>query len=283
MTALTSPKGPLPARVYWVRRLMVFSVLFLLVFGTSRLFGGQPGDEAPAAAAVSAEPKQAGEAKKKQEAREERDRAPRPTSPKPSGDPSPSAASPEATPEPTETPKPLPQGECVASDVMVKPVPPSVRTSLKITFGLMLSTKTAEACTWTVSPETVVVQVDSGPRTKPDVIWQSKQCTDAVPTREVVLYREEETVVPVTWSGRRSDRECSRNTSWAKRGWYHVQAAAYGGEPTDVQFELTRLSPVTVTRTVKPKVQPSKKVRPSASTSVKPDGAVEPDQVSSDR
>ena len=298
MTALTSPKGPLPTRVYWLRRLMVFSLLFVLVFGTTRLFGGDSGDDTPAAAVVSAEQKNSREGKEKdadqkdvgskdagrKDAGRKDDDQPRAGTPRPSGDPSASAApTPSATPTPTETPKPQPQGECVASDVVVKPVPPSVRTTLKITFGLMISTKTSEACTWTVSPKTVVLKVDSGPRSKPDVVWQSRQCTDAIPTQDVVLYRDEETVVPVTWSGRRSDSECSRNTSWARRGWYHVQAAAFGGEPTDVQFELTRLSPVTVTRTVKPKVQPSKKERASASASAKPDGAVEPDQVSSDR
>jgi hypothetical protein len=36
-------------------------------------------------------------------------------------------------------------------------------------------------------------------------------------------------------------------------GWYHVTVSALGGEPSDVQFELDTPTPVTVTKTAKPK------------------------------
>jgi hypothetical protein len=60
------------------------------------------------------------------------------------------------------------------------------------------------------------------------------------------------TQVPVVWSSRRSDEECSDRTAWALPGFYHVRAAAYGGEPTDVQFELVPPAPATVTQTAEP-------------------------------
>ena len=44
-------------------------------------------------------------------------------------------------------------------------------------------------------------------------------------------------------------------TDWAMPGWYHVEAAALGGEPSDVQFQLTAPEREVVTKTipVKPK------------------------------
>ena len=54
------------------------------------------------------------------------------------------------------------------------------------------------------------------------------------------------------WNSRRSDEECSDRTAWALPGFYHVRAAALGGEPTDVQFELLAPTPATVTATADP-------------------------------
>ena len=48
-----APRGPLPARVYWVRRTLVLIVALALVFGIGKLltgFGGDP--KATTAAAV---------------------------------------------------------------------------------------------------------------------------------------------------------------------------------------------------------------------------------------
>jgi hypothetical protein len=60
------------------------------------------------------------------------------------------------------------------------------------------------------------------------------------------------TQVPVVWNSRRSDQECSDRTAWALPGFYHVRAAALGGEATDVQFELLAPAPATVTATAEP-------------------------------
>ena len=58
--------------------------------------------------------------------------------------------------------------------------------------------------------------------------------------------------VVVTWSAKRSDEGCTKWTDWAGLGWYHVQAAALGGDPTDVQFELVAPQPGVVTTTADP-------------------------------
>ncbi|MFC6153983.1 hypothetical protein [Nocardioides yefusunii] len=285
MTALTSPTGPLPARVYWVRRMMVFGTLFLVVFGTARIFATSDDSDASDVAQVARTSDPATQAAGEKAAGEKA--AGGGEAPAPSGAPAPSdgtqpaastvagttPASTEPTPTPTETPKPLPSGECKPAEVKVVPESPALRTTLKVTFGLTLTSTTVPACTFTVSPDTVTMKIDSGQRNRPDVVWQSQYCTDAIPTQEITVYKDHETTVPVVWSGRRSDKTCSTDTSWAKSGWYHAQAATYGGEPSDIQFELTRLQPVTVTHTVTPKPQPS----PSSPTASEAgEGAVEP-------
>src|SRR5437764_9106183 len=40
MTGVARPRGPLPARVYWTRRLLLVAVAFALVFGLAHLLGG---------------------------------------------------------------------------------------------------------------------------------------------------------------------------------------------------------------------------------------------------
>mgnify|MGYP006150707977 CR=1 FL=1 len=53
MSALT--RGPLPARVYWTRRLLVLGTVFLLVFGIARvLTSGSDGSSAEEPQAVQA-------------------------------------------------------------------------------------------------------------------------------------------------------------------------------------------------------------------------------------
>src|SRR3712207_838388 len=49
MSGVTRPRGPLPARVYWVRRALVLGLAVVLVFAIGRLLQGFTfgGDESP--------------------------------------------------------------------------------------------------------------------------------------------------------------------------------------------------------------------------------------------
>lgn len=273
MSALTNPKGPLPSRVYWFRRSMLLAVVFLVVFATARLLGDSSdadsdGSVAPASAETTGS----------QEASAESGDAE--TEESPGVDATSSAApTPTAAAKPrkkTPPPLPTPTGVCDNSDVVITPVVPAKRTTSTVPITLVLRTKTTEACTWQVSPGSVTVRIDSGSREDPDEIWHTRHCPNAVPTRDVIVYQQTDTEVAMTWNGRRSDAECSNTTDWARKGWYHVNAAAYAGEPTSVQFELRRPSAVTVTQTVQPKPKKKAAKKKSASTP-KPSGAVEPD------
>jgi len=221
-----APRGPLPAAVYWRRRLVLLVALVVVVAVAVQLFGGGDGDpaepkasaalsaaettpEAAASAGPTAEPAQTTRVKKRK----------RPALP-------------------VEPVLAEPSGPCVDSDVAVTP---EVGTAVAgpqngADIVLSLRTLTAEACTWSVSPRTLSVKITSGS----DDIWSSQQCPAAIPAQDVTVRRAVSTPVTIRWNARRSDEDCSTQAGWAMPGFYHVTAAALAGEPADVQFELVR-------------------------------------------
>lgn len=249
--SVTRPRGPLPARVYWVRRLLVLGVACALVFGVGRVLGGGPGDSVnpsaqPAAATTSeseaagsptavstADARAAGETTRSKPAKEARVRVP----------------------------LALPTGPCQDSDVRVVPsLEENAYAGGDVRLTLRLTTFASPACDWEVSADSLAVKLTSGD----DRIWSSQDCPTAVPEEPVVLRNRKVTLVDVTWSGRRSDSDCSRTTQWAEPGYYHVSAAAMGSEPEDEQFELLPPAPVTITPTPTPKPSAKPKARSSA-------------------
>ena len=254
MSSVTSPRGPLPSAVYWRRRALVIAVALLLVAGLGWLLtgasdgsGGSPGDAGGGESAalvgqdrtaegagstgsatptVVASPSGAiGDGKKADEAR---------TSGKSKG---------KGEKKKRKAPLPSPDGECDPSDVTVEPVVRDAVAGKRVDIDLALRTEESEACTWTASADTLTLKITSGD----DDIWFSSECPDAVRTEDVVVRRETTTRVTVPWDARRSDDGCTKQRLWAMPGWYHVQAAALAGEPTEVQFELTRPVAPTIT------------------------------------
>lgn len=251
MTSTPPRKRPvrrLPARVYWFRRLLVLGVACALVFGVARLLG----EGEAAAGDLSARPASAG-----------RSLAP---SALPSAG---QTGAPTATvtrrkpaappPKPTKTPLAMPTGPCPDSDVKVLPALDKAVAGGDVLLTLQLRTVDSPACTWVVSAETVVVKLTSGS----DRIWSSQDCPTAVPTKQVVLRKNAVTSVAVAWSGRRSDRECSRTTTWAEPGYYHATAAALGSEPEQRKFALVAPTPPTITPSPTPDPK-AKRARPKS-------------------
>ena len=139
-----------------------------------------------------------------------------------------------------------PSGPCAKDDVVVTPevVEPYVGAPGVV---LHLSTVESEACTYDVSPESVVLEI----RDAKGQLWSSQDCPASIPTREVVPRREKPAVVPVAWNGKQSDRDCSDATDWIYPGEYVAEAIAVGSvTPVEVGFEMTKHPPVE--RTVKP-------------------------------
>lgn len=235
------PRGPLPARVYWTRRLLVLGTVLLLVVGLARLIGGgsdgvdSAADTAAAASATTGDPSVGpGSAGPTQ-----------PASPARAGAGAPAGTKPR---EPRKTPLAAPEGRCEDADVQVVPEVPVAVGGSPIAVRLVLRTLETDACWWYASADSLTLRIRSGD----DEIWSSRQCPGALPRRSVVVRQAADAVLTVAWSGRRSDDDCSRLTGWALPGWYHVEAAALSGEPADVQFEVTAPSRPVVERTVTP-------------------------------
>ncbi len=233
-------RGPLPARVYWTRRLVLVGLALLLVAGIARILGNSSdasdssGDTATTAGATTkvapTETSSKGPRKQRHKAR--------------------------ATP--TEAPLAEPTGPCDSSDIVVTPVITTADGGADVPITLNLRTLQSPACTWTVSPDTLTMSITSGD----DPIWSSRECPTSIPVQDVVIRTAVDAPVAVMWNARRSDEDCSQFTQWARLGFYHVEAAALGGEPTEVQFELTRPASAVITKTVTPKPKPEPKPEP---------------------
>jgi hypothetical protein len=267
MPAMT--RGPLPARVYWVRRSMLLGTALLLVVGIARLLGGGSdassdgdvatqvvADQTPSNVVTSSLPVTPS------------DSAPEHGKHKPGQ-------------QQSSEPPPLapPEGTCSNEDVAVTPKVEHAVAGRDVMIVLQLRTLESEACTWRVSHDSLAVTITSGD----DDIWSTRECPKAIPVRDVVVRKAVTTNVGVVWKqAKRSGEACTLRTEWAKAGWYHVTAAALGGEPSDLQFPLRMPIAGTITKTATPSNSPSntpsgRPVTPSGSGSNTPSGSVQPD------
>ncbi|MBC2932621.1 hypothetical protein [Nocardioides sp. zg-1228] len=257
MPPTVRPRGPLPARVYWTRRLVVLGIPLVLVVVLARVLGGSSdaqddaaGQATRASATASTTPAPTagptvavGPGTKGRKGKKG----------KKGGKGTDGATTTEEV-APTEPVLAEPTGPCTESDIVATPAITSAAGGSDIPITLNLRTVVAEACTWQASPETVVVTITSGS----DYIWSSRECPVSIPPQDVVVRQAVDAPVVVTWSARRSDEGCTKFTDWAVPGFYHVQAAALGGDATDVQFELTAPQPGVITKTAEPEKQGGK-------------------------
>ncbi|MBF4162601.1 hypothetical protein [Nocardioides acrostichi] len=224
------PRAPVPQAVYWRRRAVVLVAVLALVGGLTGLLRLITGTGGGAEQATQAGART----------------TPGPTSDTSSG---PATATGSASAEQRgadgskrggkeETAPPAqPNGECAPSDISVRPVVDGAVEGEPVSLRLVMRTKVSPACTFEVTPRSITVKITSGS----DDIWSTLECSQAVPKKDLVLRSAQASTVSIQWGARRSDGECSRYSAWALPGYYHVEAAALGGEPRDRQFRL--LSP----------------------------------------
>ena len=271
MSALARPRGPLPPRVYWTRRILALSVALMLVLGIATVLNATNGSSTPPATAKKAgakldtqpvstpfasidlnkdQKKLLRQLRKAQQAAAD------------------IAAAPAVPAEP--------DGPCKPEDIVVSPY---VYRAVAWRFSyilLDLQTKQSPACTWRTSPSTITLRVtgDKGE------VWTSRDCPISVPRQDLVLRNTEGVKIAVVWSGRRSDTRCTGTTPWAPPGWYRVQAAAFAGEPGELLFQLQRPEPKILTQAPEPTdppVEGTPTEEPLPSPDDEPSGAVEPD------
>ena len=244
-----STRRPLPASVYWRRRLFVLGLAFSLVFVIARLLtAGSDGssDDAPVAEQAGARLSATGTVTAGKE-----------LEPTGSAGSTGSTASARASGSATATAKPTlaaPDGPCAPEDVVVSPsVVEPAEGGGDVTLTLSLQTATAEACTWRVDRNSVAVKISDGSTE----LWTTRECPRAVPAESVVVRRAVATAVELTWNARESSRDCSRRAEWVLPGDYTISAAALGGEPSSAEFTLRSPAPRTVEVTPKSQKTPS--------------------------
>jgi len=239
MRTVVRPQGRLPARVYWFRRSMVLLTALALVFAIGRMLTGSGGSSPETTAVTTGSHSSAQKST---------------TTPTPGvvGPLPVQGATTGVQPSPTGAPVALavPSGPCALDEITVTPSVPTAVALNRVSLVLDL-TGIKPACTFAVSSDTIVAKVTSGP----DRIWSTQDCPAAVKPANVVVRSAQPTQVVVTWNGRRSDDQCTRETAWAEPGYYHLIAAVIGSEPNDVQFRLAHPPRQVITKTAHPRAK----------------------------
>jgi hypothetical protein len=228
-------RGPLPAGVYWRRRVFVFALAATLVFVIANWLGGgsdATDDDVPTARQASGEVDASQTVTVKETPKGRK------------GKPDRRRQTPEVDPALTVAP----DGNCEAADVRVTPLVNEAVAGQLVTIALSLQTVQADACYFRIGPDKITVKITKAGRE----IWTSRECADPVPEQSVVVRRVVATVVPMTWDARESDADCTNRRSWLMGGNFTIAAAALGGEPAESDFELVSPTAETVTVTPNP-------------------------------
>lgn len=224
MTGLT--RGPLPAEVYWRRRLALLTVAVLVVLAGAKLMPGGGHDPRAADVARVTSPSH---------------RASAGTTPSAAATPTVGATptiatTPTAALTPTPTAPPTPTAVCSDDDIAVAPTVADAQSTKPVVITLAITSVTTPACLWNVSASALQLKISSGT----DRVWSTLDCPDAVPNQQLTVQRDVPTDISIRWNTRRSESGCPPQTNWAALGSYHVTVAALGGQPQDVQFQLKK-------------------------------------------
>jgi hypothetical protein len=217
------PAGPLPTRVYWVRRallvVVLLTVLSVLWWAVGRVLGGESeaqaspassqgsggGADAPAPSG-GGEKQDDGEKPRKHDKKKPKRRAPV-----------------------------APTGDCAPTDVDIEVGVRDVAAGHTAPVSLKLTSVGTPACTLAITPDTLALRITSGS----DVVWTSDECPNAVLARELVVRAHKPTVYTFDWNGRRSTQSCASPGSVADPGGYWAEAALIGADVHRAYFDVT--------------------------------------------
>jgi hypothetical protein len=233
MSTLMQPSGPLPTRVYWVRRLLLLLSLILLVAIVSWLVSRATASGDAATKATSGSTQRHGQTSKKNTSAAAGTKSTGVPIRGPAGGSAPPQTIHPATAQPTTTQPPAaPTGACDVADVGIAIHVPTMRAGDPTSIKLALTGESA--CRLSISARNLVMQVTSGS----DRIWSSDDCPNELSTNAVVIRPDTTAHYEFRWDGFRSSKHCGTNVAMAKPGGYWVRAAFLGGDPTKAYFEV---------------------------------------------
>lgn len=232
------PSGPLPSRVYWVRRLWLVGVVVLVStlvwwlvsgLGGSSPSGGTPNHAAPPAPTgqtTSTPPTSPSTATSRAPATDKAPSTHHHRSSRHTGRHT-------AKPQVHQTLAP-PTGACVPSDVGIGVSVSDTKVGETTPVTLSLTTLDSTACTLQITPTAMVLRVTSGA----DVIWTSDDCPDLLPARQVVVRGDPATTYRFSWDGHRSVQGCVSPGRLPGPGGYWVEVALVGADVHKAYFDV---------------------------------------------
>jgi len=247
MSTVVRPAGPLPRRVYWVRRLLLLLIVLAMVWGVTRWIRSGESDAqgeagpSPVAQQVteSASPtatptpnaeqppskREKRRARLRQERQERQERQDRR----------------EANRVRTVTAVlPRPDVACDLTQVAVlASVQPGAEARGEVDVQLAFSTLQPEPCTLDLDADRLLLSITADD----EPVWTSTRCRGAVPEQTVVLRPFWTTTVQVSWTGQRAGGRCSPAAKFAAPGQYELQSAVLTGEPATTAFTLLEPPP----------------------------------------
>lgn len=238
------PSGPLPPRVYWVRRLLLLGIVLVVTVLVCWLVSAPGGAKETAGQGASTESTPASSSSSTTGVGPRRDPA---VKHHPGRTPQSRTAwatsTPPATPHhqklakkarPTKTPLAEPTGACTPTGVDMSIDVSDAKAAESNTATFELTSHDTVACTLAITPSTLVVKVTSGS----DTVWSSDDCPDALLARQVVVRADPASHYQFTWGGERSSDGCQSVDGAVTPGGYWIQAALVGGEPHKAYFDL---------------------------------------------
>ena len=216
MSGVLRPVGPQPARVYWVRRLLVAVVVLALLAAVWAWWGGRSsGDD------VVAEPKPSDSA-----------------SPTPSGSGSPAAsADPSGAPSDSGSPSAPASKECADSEisVTVRTDRPTYTPEQNPNFAIIVTNTGTRSCERNVGQDALELTVTTA---KGDAVWSSDDCNPGGDPDVQTLAPGQAADEVVNWPRRTSKPGCPTPPGTAKPGQYQLTGRAGTASSTPVDFTL---------------------------------------------
>lgn len=246
------PRGPLPPRVYWTRRVVLVGLVCLILgliwwmlpgsggsgSAAANPGGGKPASGAGGPATTPLTPSATGSTLHTPRATDATP-ASRRTGSSPGTSKGTSSASGHGTSAKRDrSPKLVPTGPCDPTSVVLAVDASSVKVGAGTKIGLRMSTPDGSTCSLAITPSLLDARITSGPAT----IWQSSSCPDALPVKNVVVGPQPRQVYAFPWDGKYNPNSCSTNAKDAAVGGYWAEAALVGGEPAKAYFEVTAKS-----------------------------------------